>query len=111
MNCEDILMELDDLVHKLDSLMDIMLESTKEVIDLGNVNYELKNAILKLDSIIDSMEDSDERTLLESAKYDVTYATLDIVDNVDIFDKINRLRDAKSIMVDVKTKLSIDGHL
>ena len=111
MNYNGVMVELDVLIHKLDGLMDIMLESTKEVIDLGNVNYELKDVIDKLDMVIDSMEDSDEKTMLESAKYDVTYATLDIIDDVDIFDKINKLRGAKSTIIDVKSKLYINEHL
>ncbi len=111
MNCADILIKLDALIHKLDSLMDIMLESTKEVIDLGNVNYELKNAIDKLDGIIDSMVDSKEKSMLESAKYDITYATLDIIDNVDIFDKINRLGNARITIINAKAKLNVNGHL
>ncbi len=109
MNQDNILIELDVLIHKLDDLMDIMLESTKEVIDLGNVNYELKGVIDKLDMVIDNMEDSDEKTMLESAKYDVIYATLAIIDDVDIFDKINKLKGAKSTIINVK--LSINEHL
>lgn len=42
MDYDDILIELNVLIDRLDSIMDIMLESTKEVIDIGNVNYELK---------------------------------------------------------------------
>ena len=108
MEYEDILIELNILTHILDSLIDIMFVSTKEIIDLGNVNYELNNIIDKLDMIIDSMVDSNEKSMLESAKYNVTYATLDIIDNVNIFDKINRLERAKSTMIDIKSKLNID---
>lgn len=111
MNYEDILVELDLLIHKLNDLMDIMFESTKEIIDLGNVNYELKNVINKLHKIIDSMKDCEEKDMIESAKYNVIYANLDIIDNVDIFDKINKLRGAKSTLINVKSKLYIDEHL
>lgn len=111
MNYNDILIELDNLINKLDSLIDIMLESTKEVIDLGNVNYELKKYYSKLDLIIDIMEDCKEKNMLESAKYDIIYANLDIIDNVDIFDKINKLRCAKSTLINVKSKLTTHGHL
>jgi len=90
--------------------MDVMFVSTKEVIDLGNVNYELNDVIDKLDLIIDSMGDSNEKIMLESAKYNVTYATLDITDNVNIFDKIKRLGLAKNAIVDIKAKLTIDGQ-
>jgi predicted MarR family transcription regulator len=111
MDYEDISIELNVLIDRLDSIRDIMLESTKEVIDIGNVNYELKNIILKLDGIIDSMEDSNEKSMLETAKDHVTYASLDIIDNVIIFDKIKRLVDAKDIIIDIKAKHDTDGHL
>jgi predicted MarR family transcription regulator len=111
MDYEDISIELNVLIDRLDSIRDIMLESTKEVIDIGNVNYELKNIILKLDRIIDSMEDSNEKSMLETAKDHITYASLDIIDNVIIFDKINRLVDAKDIIIDIKAKLDIDRPL
>ena len=86
-----------------------MFVSTQEVIDLGNINYELNNVLDKLDMITDSMEDSNEKSMLESAKYNVTYATLDIIDNVNIVDKINRLRLAKNTIITIKTKLYNDG--
>ena len=105
---EDIIIELSFLIDRLDNLMDMMIESTKECIDLGNVNFELMNVIDKLDIIIDSMEDLKEKNMLESAKYDITYATLDIMDDVDIFDKIHRLKDAKSIMIEIKAKLYVE---
>ena len=111
MNHENILIELDVLIHKLDDLMDIMFESTQEIIDLGNVNYELKNVIDKLDRIIDSIKDCEEKNMLESAKYNAIYANLDILKNADIFDKINKLRGVKSTLINVRSKLSIKGHL
>jgi hypothetical protein len=61
--------------------------------------------------IIDSMEDSNEKSMLETAKDNITYASVDIIDNVIIFDKINRLVDAKGIMIDIKAKLDIEGPL
>ncbi|MGZ7070712.1 MAG: hypothetical protein ACXVHN_07825 [Methanobacterium sp.] len=109
MNHENILIELNHLIHGLDSIIDIMHESTKEVIDTGNVNYELKNVINKLDQIIDRIEESDEKNMLETAKDNVTYASLDMIDNVDIFDKIHRLRDSKRILMDIKAKWDVNG--
>jgi hypothetical protein len=108
MKYEDILIELNILIDKVDCLIEIMFVSTKEVIDLGNLNYELNNVIDKLDRIIDSMEDSKEKSMLESSKCNVTFAILDIIDNVNIFDKINRLRLAKNTLIDVKAKLYKD---
>ena len=108
MKYEDILIELNILIDRIDCLIDIMFVSTKEVIDLGNLNYELNNVIDKLDGIIDNMEDSEEKTMLESAKFNVTFAILDIIDNVNIFDKINRLGLAKNTIIDVKAKLYVD---
>lgn len=61
--------------------------------------------------IIDSMEDSNEKSMLEKAKDNITYASLDIIDNAVIFDKINRLVDAKGTIIDIKAKLDIDGRL
>ena len=52
MDLEGILIELNFLTVRLNGIIDIMIESTKEVIDIGNVNYELKDAINKLDIII-----------------------------------------------------------
>jgi division protein CdvB (Snf7/Vps24/ESCRT-III family) len=109
MKNEDILIELNILIERIDALIDIMFVSTQQVMDLGNVNYELNNVLDKLDMITDSMEDSNEKSMLESAKYNVTYATLDIIDNVDIVDKINRLRLAKNTIIIIKTKLYTDG--
>jgi hypothetical protein len=54
------------------------------------------------------MEYLNEKNMLESAKYDITYATLDIMDNVNIYDKINRLKDAKNIMIEIKAKLYVE---
>lgn len=105
MEDEYIPIELNLILDRLDRLIDIMFVSTKEVIDLGNVNYELNNVMDKLDMIIDSMEDSNEKIMLESAKYNVTYAILDITDNVNIFDKIKRLGLAKNTIIDIKAKL------
>ncbi len=109
MKYEDILIELNILIDRLDSLIDIMFVSTQEVIDLGNVNYELNNVLDKIDMITDSMEDLNEKSMLESAKYNVTYATLDIIDNVNIVDKINRLKLAKNTIITIKTNLYNDG--
>jgi len=111
MNHNDILTELNLLIHKLDSIIDIMLQSTKEIIDTGNVNYQLKKIIDKLDVIIDSLDDSNEKSMLETAKYDVTFATTDLIDDTDIFEKISKLRDAKNALVVIRSKLDIKGHL
>ncbi|MBZ2166848.1 hypothetical protein [Methanobacterium spitsbergense] len=108
MNYEDILIELNILIERLDALIDIMFISTQEVIDLGNVNYELNIVLDKIDMITESMEDLNEKSMLESAKYNVTYATLDIIDNVNIVDKINRLRLAKNTIMTIKTNLYND---
>jgi hypothetical protein len=105
MDYEDIVIEFSFLIDRLDNITDMMIESTKECIDLGNVNVELMNVIDKLDKIIDSMEESNEKNMLESAKYNITYATLDIMDNVNIFDKIHSLKDAKRILIEIKAKL------
>jgi FlaG/FlaF family flagellin (archaellin) len=104
MNNNENLIDLNILIKKLDVLMDIMVESTKEIIDIGNVNYELKNVIDNLDIVIDQLKDSDEKTRLETAKDHITYASVDILDDADIFYKINRLKIAKSILIDIKTK-------
>ena len=109
MKDEDILIEINLLIDRLDRLIDVMHVSTKEVIDLGNVNYELNDVIDKLDLIIDSMEDSNEKILFESAKYNVTFATLDITDDVNIFDKIKRLGLAKRTIMDLKAKLQLES--
>jgi division protein CdvB (Snf7/Vps24/ESCRT-III family) len=109
MKNEDILIEMNLIINRLDRLIDIMQVSTSEVIDLGNVNYELNIVIDKLDLIIDSMDDSNEKIMLESAKYNVTYATLDITDNVNIYDKIKRLGHAKSALIDIKSKIDVSG--
>ena len=106
MNNNDKLIDLSDLIKKLDDLTDIMIESTREVIDVGNVNYELKNVIDNLDIVIDSLNDSNEKSKLETAKDHITYASVDILDDADIFYKINRLKIAKSILINIKTKLN-----
>lgn len=99
----DNLIDLNILIKKIDDLIDIMNESTKEVIDTGNVNYELIIVIDKLDIVIDQLEDSNEKNRLESAKDHITYASVDILDDADIFYKINRLEIAKSILIDFKS--------
>jgi hypothetical protein len=99
------LIDLNLLIKKIDDLIDIMNESTKEVIDIGNVNYELKTVIDKLDIVIDQLEDSNEKNRLETAKDHITYASVDILDDADIFYKINRLELAKSILIDFKAKI------
>ena len=111
MNYEDILIELNILIERLDALIDIMFISTQEVIDLGNVNYELNIVLDKIDMITESMEDLNEKSMLESAKYNVTYATLDIIDNVNIVDKIKRLKLAKNTIMTIKTNLNNDLQL
>ena len=111
MDYYNVFVELNFLIERLDGVMDIMIESTKEVIDIGNVNFELKNVINKLDIVIDSLEDSNEKFMLETAKDHITYASVDILDEVDIFNKINRLGIAKSILIDIKTKLNGEGLL
>ena len=58
MDYDSVLSEFDFLIEKLDGIIEIMIESTKEFIDVGNVNYELKNIINKLDVVIESLEDS-----------------------------------------------------
>ncbi len=111
MDYDGVLIELNVLIERLDSLMDIMIESTKEVIDIGNVNYELKNTINKLDIVIDSLEDSNEKSMLETAKDNITYASLDIMDDADIFNKIKRLGIAKSILIYIKLNWNGKGFL
>ena len=55
-----------------------MIQSTKDVIDIGNVNYELKDVINRLDIVIDCLEDLDRIIILETAKDHITYAIIDI---------------------------------
>ena len=100
----DNLIDLNLLIKKLDDLIDIMIESTKQVIDIGNVNNELKNVLDKLDIVIDSLKDSDKKTKLETAKDHITYASVDILDDADIFYKIKRLQIAKSILINIKSE-------
>lgn len=111
MNNDNVLIEFNFLIEKLDGIIDIMIESTKEVIDTGNVNYELKNVINKLDIVIESLEDLNQENMLETAKYHITYASVDIMDDADIFNKINRLIIARSILIDIKNKFKIEGHI
>jgi hypothetical protein len=106
MDYYSVLIELNFLIKRIDGVMDIMIESTKEIIDIGNVNYELKNAINRLDIVTDNLGDSDEKSMLEKAKDYITYASVDIIDDADIFNKINRLGIAKSILIEIKTKLN-----
>ena len=56
MDKKGILVELNFLIARLNGIIDIMIESTSEVIDIGNVNYELQDAVNKLDFIIDELE-------------------------------------------------------
>jgi hypothetical protein len=105
MNNYNNLIDLNVLIKKLDDLTDIMIESTKEVIDIGNVNYELVNVIDNLDIVIDSLDDSNEKNRLETAKDHITYASVDILDDADTFYKINRLKIARSILIDINTKI------
>ncbi len=109
MDYDDVLIELISLIERLDGVMDIMIESTKEVIDIGNVNYELMYTINRLDTIIDSLEDLNEKSMLEAAKNNITYASLDIMDDADIFNKIKRLGIAKSILIYIKLNLKGKG--
>jgi hypothetical protein len=111
MDNENVTIEFNFLIEKLEGIIDIMIESTKEIIDVGNVNYELKNVINKLDLVIESLEDSNKKNILETAKDHITYASVDILDDADIFNKINRLRIARSILIDIKSKLDIEGHI
>ncbi len=75
--------------------------------DTGNVNYELNKDLDRMDIVIDSIEQSDEKIILETAKDHITYASVDILDEADIFNKINRLKIAKSILINIKTKWEI----
>jgi hypothetical protein len=102
---DDNLIYLGVLIKKLDDLIDIMVESTKQVIDIGNVNYELNNILDKLDIVIDSLTDSDEKNRLETAKDHITYASVDILDDADIFYKIKRLKIAENILIDIKSRI------
>ena len=111
MDYDNILIEINGLITKLDSIIDIMHESTENVIDLGNVNHELQSCLDKLDIIIDNLNDPNKKSMLISAKSNITFATLDIIDNVNIFDKIMRLKDAKGIIMNFKNKLLIEGQL
>lgn len=111
MDYKDVLIELNGLISKLDNLKSMMKESTENIIDLGNVNHELKICLDKLDIIIDNLDDPNKTIVLQSAKNNITFATLDIIDNVNIFDKILRLENAKVTLIDFKAKLLIDGQL
>jgi hypothetical protein len=107
MDPDEIITELNFLIKILDDVRDIMIESTKEVIDIGNANYELITAINKLDIIIDCFEDSNKKNLLETAKDHIIYASLDITDDPDIFNKINRLVIAENILKTIENKINI----
>ncbi len=107
MDYDRVLSELNILIKSLDGLIDIMIQSTKEVMDTGNVNYELNKDLDRMDIVIDSIEQSDEKIILETAKDHITYASVDILDEADIFNKINRLKIAKSILINIKTKWEI----
>ncbi|MFY9637390.1 MAG: hypothetical protein WAK14_01145 [Methanobacterium sp.] len=111
MDYNSVLSEFDFLIEKLDGIIEIMIVSTRHFIDVGNVNYELKNIINKLDVVIESLEDSNVKNMLENAKNHITYGSVDILDDADIFNKINRLRIARSILMDIKTKLDSEGHI
>lgn len=111
MDYNDILVEINGLISKLDSIIDMMQESTENIIDLGNVNVELKNSLDKLDIIIDNLDDQNKKTMLGSAKSNITFATLDIIDNVNIYDKIVRLKDAKGTIMDFKAKVLSEGQI
>ena len=111
MDYYEVLIELNFVIERLDGVRDIMIESTKEVIDIGNVNYELINAINKLDIVIDNLEESNEKQLLETAKDHITYASVDIIEDGDIFNKIKRLGMAKHILITIKTNLNREAHL
>jgi hypothetical protein len=104
MDHDEVLTELNNLIERLNDVRDIMIESTKHFIDTGNVNFELMNLIDKLDEVIDSLEDSNEKFMLETAKEHITYASVDIIDDADIFNKINRLGIAGNILIDIKTR-------
>lgn len=105
MDHDKVLNELNFLIKRLDGVRDIMITSTKVIIDTGNINYELLNSINELDIIIDSFEDSTEKSMLETAKDHITYASVDVLDDPDIFNKINRLGMAENILIDIKTKI------
>lgn len=105
MSYDDLLTKINFLIGRLNDIIDILHQSTKEIIDTGNVNYQLKNIIDKLDSIIDTMDESVEKEMLENVKYDVTSATEDLMDNTDIFHKINRLKSAQNVLIDIRSKL------
>ncbi len=111
MDSSSILTELNYLIGRVDLAMDVMIQSTKDVIDIGNVNYELKDIINRLDIVIDCLEDLDEKNMLETAKTHITYASVDIIEDTDIFNKIKRLIIAKTILMNIKTKLNHERSL
>ena len=49
--------------------------------------------------------------MLETAKDNITYASLDIMDDADIFNKIKRLGIAKSILIYIKLNWNGKGFL
>lgn len=63
----------------------------------------MNNVIDSLNFVIDSLKDSNEKTRLETAKDHITYASVDILDDADIFYKIKRLKIAKNILIDIET--------
>lgn len=104
MNNDEVLVELNFIIERLEAVRDIMIETTRGIIDVGNVNQELMNALDRLDIVIDSLEDSKEKTMLETAKSHITYASVDIIEDPDVFYKINRLDMAKNILMGIKTR-------
>lgn len=104
MNNDEVLVELNFIIERLEAVRDIMIETTRGIIDVGNVNQELMNAIDRLDIVIDSLEDLKEKTMLETAKSHITYASVDIIEDPDVFYKINRLDMAKNILMGIKTR-------
>ena len=111
MDSSSILSELNYLIGMVDLAMDVMIQSTKDVIDIGNVNYELKDVINRLEIVIDCLEDLNEKNMLETAKNHITYASVDIIEDTDIFNKIKRLRIARTILMNIKTKLNDERSL
>ena len=111
MDNNSVIIEFNFLIQKLEGIIDIMIESTKEVIDVGNVNYELNNVINKLDVVLESLEESNDKNMLEAAKDHITYASVDIIDDPDIFNKISRLQIARTILMDIKSKMNSEGHI
>jgi hypothetical protein len=57
------------------------------------------------------LEESNEKQLLETAKDHITYASVDIIEDGDIFNKIKRLGMAKHILITIKTNLNREALL